>query len=328
MMPRSTRLFAPALAALLVTLAPAPDARAVTAESAQWDGFARWVQMMRSAGATVEAPTRLDLGQVPPGAGLALLDPPARDFDGLRLFVQDGGRVLLAVESPGSAALLAAFDLQLEAPPTRGRADDGHPALHPLSAPGSGLFAGVSDLLANRPAAVAAPLDLEAAVRFADGQGFAYHLKLGEGELLVVADASLFINLMLDGADNARFAANVGAWLARGGRAPVWFAGPTNPIEGRYGANDDPALAGLNQALAELGRILDPDDLVLHLLLAMAIAGTLVFAISVFPGGGPPVTAAQPRGTGQAERLAGRPTGPGAPERLPASPAPDTTRGS
>ncbi len=310
------------LMGLLPGLLSAP-ASAATADSAQWDGFSRWVQMMRSAGVTVEAPPGIDLGQVPPGAGLALLDPPSGDFDGLRLFVQEGGRVLLAVESPASAALLEAFDLQLETPPPPGSLDSGHPALRALSTPGAGVFADVGALLTNRPAAVAAPLHLDPAVRFDDGKGFAYHLELGEGELLVVADASLFINLMLDGADNARFAANVGAWLGRNRQAPVWFAGPTTPIEGRYGISDDPALTGLNQALAELGRILDPDDLVLHLLLAMAIAGTLVFAVSVFPGGGRLTDDPAP-GTGRAERLAGRPGGPAAPGPLAApEPEPD-----
>lgn len=311
-----------AVAALSALLQPA---RAATADSAEWDGFSRFVQLMRGAGVTVEAPPGIDLGQVEPGAGLALLDPPPGDFDGLRLFVQEGGRVLLAVESSASAPLLAAFDLQLEKAPPASSVEGGHPALRALQAPGAGLFGDVGDLLANRPAAVAAPLHLDPAVRYPDGKGFAYHLELGEGELLVVADASLFINLMLDGADNARFAANVGAWLGRNGQTPVWFAGPTTPIEGRYGATGDPPLTGLNQALAELGRILDPDDIVLHLLLAMAIAGTLVFAISVFPGGGR-ATHDQPPTPSHAERLSGRPGGPGAPENT--APDFDPTRGA
>lgn len=309
----------------LAALAPwVGGALASTADSVEWDGFARWIRAMQSDRLTVEAPPALDLSRVPPGAGLALLDPPAAEFDGLRLFVQEGGRVLLAVEGPAAEPLLEAFDIQLAPVPPRSPLDEGHPALRGLPAPGSGLFAGVDDLLANRPAAIAAPVHLEPAVRFGDGAAFAYHLQLGEGELLVLADASLFINLMLDGADNARLARNAAAWMSRGGAVPIWFAGPATPIEGRYGdAASDTALAGLNRALSDLGRILDPDDLVLHLLLAMAIAGTLVFAVSVFPGGASSVTEGPVIGApGRAEHLAGRPTGPAGPEAAPAAERP------
>lgn len=297
-----------------------------TADSAQWDGFTRWVQALRAAGYTVEAPDRLDLTAVPPGAGLALLDPAAGDFEGLQLFVQEGGRVLLAVESPDAEPLIAAFGLRF-APVPPAAADEGHPALRPLRAPGAGVFAGVADVLTNRPAALAGPLHLDPAVAYEDGTPFAYHPELGEGELVVLADASPLINLMLDGADNARLAGNLGAWLARDGAAPIRFAGPTTTVSGRYGGEGGGggALAGLNRALADLGRILDPDDLILHLLLAMAIAGTLVFAVAVFPGGGPPVTdgpVVPP--PGRAEHLAGRPTGPAAPEPPPPSDPPAT----
>lgn len=291
------------------------SAAAQVVESAEWDGLSRWVAAMRAGAITVEAPAAVDLGAVAPGSGLALLDPAAGEVDGLRLFVQEGGRVLLAVEDPVAEPLLAAFGLSLAAAPAAA-GDTGHPALRAFAVPGGGLFTGVGTLLANHPAALAGPAHLDPAVSWPDGTAFGYHLKLGEGELVAVGDASLFINLMLDGGGNARFASNLGAWLGRDGAA-VYVVGPEGRVEGRYGAGGEgaPMTEGLNAALGELGRLLDPDDLVLHLLLATLLAATLVYVVAVFPGGGPvaPGASAAPM-AGRAERSAGGRDGPAAPE--------------
>lgn len=304
-------------------------AGAAAIDDPEWDGLQRWAEAMRAGGVVVSGAEALDLATVPPGSGLALLDPTAGEVDGLRLFAQEGGRLLLAVEDPAAAPLLAAFGLRL-APAPEASDDDGHRALQAFAVPGGGLFEQVEVLLANHPVALDGPPHLDAAVRWPDGTAFAYHLRVGEGEVVVVADASLFINLMLDGGGNARFAANVGTWLARDGQAAVWVVGPEATVEGRYGdsADGERALDGLNAALGELGRLLDPDDLVLHLLLAMLLASTLVYVVAVFPGGGPgPGRASAAPAVGRAERAAGAATGPAAPES-PTDDAPSDASGA
>lgn len=314
----------PVILALPVLLALPSQAHAQVAESPEWDGLSRWLAAMRAGEITVHTPERLDLSTVPAGSGLALLDPVAGELDGLRLFVQEGGRVLLAIEDPAAEPLLAAFGLSL-APAPPDPVDTGHPALHRFAVPGGGLFSGVATLIANHPVALAGPAHLDAAVSWPDGTAFGFHLKLGEGELVALADASLFINLMLDGGGNARFASNVGAWLGRDGAA-VFVLGPEGQVEGRYGASDEGegALDGLNAALGELGRVLDPDDLVLHLLLAMLLATTLVYGVAVFPGGGPPITGAPAAPiVGRAEQAAGQRDGPAGPEAPADDPRPD-----
>ncbi|MCB9549401.1 MAG: hypothetical protein H6706_26670 [Myxococcales bacterium] len=304
------------LVALLATAARAE----LSAEGDAWDDLSRWLDGQRQAGGQVIAGDRVDLGAVPPGSGLALLSPgPVADPAGLRRFVQEGGRVLLAIEDADADALLRTFETQAAAAPaTGGERLEGRAALVILRPPQGLVFEGVSALVTNHPAGFAPIGVLEPAVRFHDGTPFAWHLRLGEGELLLLGDASLFINLMLDAGDNGRFAANTLAWLSRGGAQPVTVVGGGVPLDGTYGAPapEESGLDGLNRSLAELGGTGAPDALLIQVLLALLLAATTAYTLLVFPGRqarrpGPGRPAAD---SGPAERAAGRPGGPAAPE--------------
>lgn len=308
---------------VLLSLALAGAAHADLApRGADWDGLGRWVTALESTAIDVRTPDALDLATLPAGAGLALIGaPPAADTAGLRRFVQEGGRLLMAIEGPELDALARAFEAGVVPAPAEGPRLGGHPALHVLRSPRGGLFRGVDHLVANHPVGLTAPERLGAAVRFADGTGFAYHLRVGEGEALLLGDASLFINLMLDAGDNARFAANVGAWLGRDGEAPVFLAGATTAVDGAYGApTPDPdgegPVAALNEALRALGGDTAPDDLAIHFFLALLLAGVLMYAVTVFPGSEPgadPAAPPFPPGA-EVERAAGAPGGPADPD--------------
>ncbi|MEZ4469012.1 MAG: hypothetical protein R3F60_20125 [bacterium] len=309
-----------ALALGLLAVAPGPAGAELSAEGEAWDDLSRWLDGHRQAGGEIRAGPRIDLGTVPPGSGLALLAPgPVADAAGVRRFVQEGGRVLIAIDDEGAEGLLREFETGAVEPPAAGGEHlDGRPALVVLRPPQALVFEGVSALVTNRPLGLAPIGVLDPAVRFHDGTPFAWHLRLGEGEVLLVGDASLFINLMLDAGQNGRFAANVLAWLSRGGQQPITVAGGGVPVDGTYGtpAPDETGLDGINRTLAEIGGTAAPDALLIQVLLALLLAATTAYTLLVFPGRqarrpGPGRPAAD---SGVAERAAGRSGGPAAPE--------------
>ncbi len=291
-------------------------ASSASAQRADWDDYGRWLAGMRAAKIEVHAPETLDLGTLPPRSGLALLDArPVAHPDGLRRWVHEGGRLLLAVEGPENEALLSRFDLELREAPKRGALLGGHPALALLSTGGpSGLLRKVRHLVANRPVALSAPERLAPLVRFSEGTPFAYHLRLGAGEIVAIADTSVLINLMLEAGDNRRFAARLGAWLGDE-RAVYVITGGT--LGGRFGGElDEPQglVDELNRTLADLGTHAPPDDAAVHFFLALLLAAVLIYVLSVFPGGeAPTVRPPALDASARVERLAGRAGSPAAP---------------
>lgn len=308
------------LLALLLVL-PGVAAADLDPRSADWDGLSRWVGALEATGIRVEAPAAVDLATLPADAGLALLDATAvASPDGLRAFVRGGGRVLLAVEGPEADDLLARFDLRTETPPAAVPLIGGHPALLHLRAEGSGVLQSVRHVVTNHPTALNAARLLPPAINYPGGAPFAFHLRLGAGEIVVLGDASVFINLMLDAGDNARLAANLGDWLGRSGQTPIFLATRATPVTGAPPGADPEAgggaLDGLNQVLADLAGGPAPRDLAIHLVMALLLVATLVYALAVFPGGDArPPTTLPLDAAGAVERAAGRPGGPAAPDQ-------------
>jgi hypothetical protein len=297
------------------------DAADLEPRGTDWNGLSRLVGAFEKTGLKVETPPALDLGDLDTKKSLALLDPDGGErIADLRRFVQDGGRLLLAAEGPGADPLLVELGIRRADAPAEGQPRlGGHPALVVLRGPDTGLLAGVRDVVANHPGAFAGPDGLEAAMTFADGTPFLYHLRLGAGEVVVVADASVFINLMQDAGDNARLVATLGARLAGDGDRPVVVAAGAVPLAGRYRGIAPPPAEGLrgrmNAALEAL-RVATPDGLAVRFFVALALAGTVLYAFTVFPGGAR--SRRRPLGpSGRAPRadaLAGRPGGPAAPD--------------
>lgn len=285
-----------------------------------WDDLSRWVQGHTAAGGVLRAGDSIHLADVPPGSGLALLAPgPVQDPAGVRRFVQEGGRVLVAVDDDSANDLLREFETHATEPPAEGERLGGHDALFVLRPPQARVFSGVGALVTNRPMALAPIGVLDPAVRFADGTPFAWHLKLGEGELLLLGDASLFINLMLDAGGNRVFAANTASWLSRGGTVPLTVVGGGVPLTGTFGTPDAEGVDGINETLAGLAGQGPPDALLVHVLLALLLGAVTAYTLLVFPGR--PTRRLGPsrpsQVSGLVERAAGAPGGPAAPERVP-----------
>lgn len=290
-----------------------------------WADLGDFVAAARLTGIDLRAPTEgHDFAQVPGGSGLALIgDAAVADPEAVRRFVQEGGRVIVAVESSAADPLLRALETAVREAPARGELLGGHPALMVLRPPDARVFAGVDSLVANRPIALQAISTLEPAVRFDDGAPFAFHLRIGSGELLLLGDASLFINLMLEAGDNRTFAANVLTWLSRAGEAPVTVIAGAAALNGTYGQPPlEAGLDGLNAAIAGLAGADAPTAFAVHLLLVLLLCVALAYALAIFPGR----AARRPHLTrpaapaGRFERAAGAPGGPAAPEL----PAPET----
>ena len=279
---------------------------------ADWDDYAGFLAGLSLTRAPVHPGPIVAFSEVPDGAGLALLAPgPVDDVPGLRRFVVEGGRLLLAVENPEAKAVLAAFGLSLAAPPPDGERLGGHAALWVLRAPDRGLFGGVGALVTNRPIALRG-VDLEPVLGWPGGDGLVHTLRLGAGEVVAVGDASLFIDLMRPVAGNAAFADRVAQWLAEGGR-PVYVAIGPGALRGVRNREPPPAPWSdrLNQALESLRtRVPLSGGLARGLGLGIGLLVALLVLLR-FPGGrraGPPPA----RPADRAAALAGRPGGPGA----------------
>ncbi len=290
--------------------------------STEWNGLSRWVSGLEQGPIEVHTPRAVSLLDLAPVGGLALVGAEAvEDPAGLRRWVERGGRLLVAVEGTEADGLLRLFDAHATPAPAGGRRLGGHPALRVLAGPGRGrLFRGVRHLVTNRPHGLQAADHLRAQIRYDDGTAFAYHLKLGAGEALLLGDASLLINQMLDAGDNARLAANVGAWLARDGKSPVYVVGPSGRITGRAPLSgsgpETGTVAAINRALAQLANHAAPDTPAVFILLALLLLACITYLVTVFPGGrtetspgAPPLDAA-----GQVARAAGQPGGPADPD--------------
>ncbi len=295
--------------------------------STEWDGLSRWVRALEEAEIAVRTPDRVELAGLPADSGLALVGAEtAEDLPGLRRFVEGGGRLLLAAEGPEADPLLQLFDAHAtDAPSDAPRLGD-HPALRVVATPGRGpLFRGVRYLVTNRPTALAAASHLSPQVTWTDGTPFAFHLRLGKGEVILVGDASLLINLMVGAGDNARFAANLGGWLSRDGAAPVYVLGPdavVGPGAPGEGAPQESTVARLNRALAELAGHRAPDPTAVYVLLAALLTAALAYLYAVFPGADPePRQISTPLDApGPVQRSAGQPGGPAGPDaRSPSS---------
>ncbi|MCA9548335.1 MAG: hypothetical protein KC613_28220, partial [Myxococcales bacterium] len=252
------------------------------AAPAGWDSPAAWHTALVEAGITAHPVAQIDLGRLPAAASLALLraDKVASP-EGLRRFVQAGGRVLLAVEGPQDDPTLEPFELRAAPPPALAGIGQ-HPALIEVATPNHGLFRGVQALVTNHPTAVHGPARLKPALTFSDGTPFAWQLRLGDGELVVVGDSSLFIDLMRPLAGNGRFADAVGAWLGADGRPVYLVTGPLTG-DGPQAARPSPQ-ARLNDALAELAGGASPGSAWIALFAALAAAAGALVAWTRFPG--------------------------------------------
>ncbi|MBU1430674.1 hypothetical protein KKF91_08980 [Myxococcota bacterium] len=183
-----------------------------------------WDDLSGLRAAAIEASAGLneggDLGGLSGAAAMMIIGAaPLPDPGPILRAVEAGGRLLLLTEAP--SPLLRALGLRVEAAPEA--ASPRHPALfiaRPTSAAHGGPLSGSAPLLANHAVALQATIDgaaTEAAARLRldNDRPFGYHLRLGEGEVWVLGDSSLFIDLMLRHPPNRAAMLALLDWLTR-----------------------------------------------------------------------------------------------------------------
>ncbi|RAL23748.1 hypothetical protein DL240_06220 [Lujinxingia litoralis] len=198
-------------------------------DSTDWQGMARFAELVRRQSGELHVVDELDWSRVHPEDVLVVVYPTrALDSENFAAFLVDGGRLLLADDFGGGAGLMERLSLQrLEPLPealphhnfvggepewprhvTRGR--------HPLLVEVEEVISNVPALLLNQGGPV---------VAFDEGAGLVYDMTLGEGRAVVVSDPSLWINAMLPVADNERLAVNSVDYLCEpvGEGCRVWL---------------------------------------------------------------------------------------------------------
>lgn len=266
--------------------------------SAEWNGLSRLQGIALEEGLVFNRRTTLDYSELSVDRPLLILFPSRElNVNALQNFLADGGRILLADEV-GSATgeLLDRVDIERvdeRDPNATQREYRLNPNLPLLTTPGRhALLEGrVRSLVANHP--VAYRSELPAVVYYDDPElGFAFDLTVGEGKMIVIGDASLFINLMLNVGDNRAFVVNSLRYVCAG-RSPCEVDLYVGDFEGEgfYGELDtthelvkslEEGLEKLNEVANSLADMVPERPLLraMTLLLAMGLA---IFCLSIFP---------------------------------------------
>lgn len=199
--------------ALCVTSASAgADIQDYDPDSSDWTGLSRMVDAGRTIGIEVVPSDTLDFRTLDPERPLIIVYPQRPlDVPNLSRYVVDGGRVLLADDFGNSEDFLERLEIQRVVPEPANLPHDtfanDNPALPIVTARGRHpLLEGVQRVVANHPSVinnVGGPV-----LAYDVGGGLVYDMNLGEGKVIVASDASLFINQMLDEADNEVLLAN------------------------------------------------------------------------------------------------------------------------
>ncbi len=215
--------------------------------------------------------------------------------DSLSRYVVDGGRVILADDFGKSGTFLKRLDVS-RTEPLRGTLPHDeffqrNPALPVLRARGvHPLLEGVKVMVANHPAVlfnVGGPV-----MGYSQDGGLIYDMNLGDGKVIVIGDASLFINHMLNVADNGRFLRNALSYACQNKpdcRVHVYTREFTQ--SGSYGNDDDffgdreevsVRVEELNELLDEMMRQLPASQLFYYLGMLIAV-GLVAYLVAIFP---------------------------------------------
>lgn len=251
------------VALLLVdALLPSPSGPASSSYATASEGLAAWAELLERSGHPVERVRELpDEASLDPDSTLVVLEPDLlrpEEAAALRRFARDGGRVVAGGREPGPwiRTLLPGAPSWNEAAPTSWRPASPAPAvgaLRGVRTSGEGAWA---------PSGVA-----RSVLKSTGGGGEALLLTAdaGDGELLLIADASPLQNRLLDVEDNAALALGLAGERGR----PVAFLEAVHGFGSARGLGALPggwrlALAGLGLAglllVAARARRLGPPD--------------------------------------------------------------------
>ena len=189
-------------------------------ENNEWNGLSGLVEAARAEGIELIPKKVLDYRKITSSRPLMVVFPERLSVDSFKNFLAEGGRVLLADDYGAGRHLLSTFGMTFSerlSPDQPQRYLLGNPNLPILETNGTHpLFEEEVKVLVGNHAVLyrANPDTLPAVVYYDDHEsGFAYDLTVGMGKLVVVADASLYINLMLGQGDNRAFAMNTLRYL-------------------------------------------------------------------------------------------------------------------
>ena len=267
-----------------------------------WNGLSDFVELAQSRGYPMEARSALDYNSLNPEEVLVILHPTSElNGDAIQAFVSDGGRVLLFDDYGSADDLLEGLSepilRQDELPPGIELSYyQGNPHLPVIPTPGIHplLKGDIQRLVANHSTSFLS--ELPAVIYLGEGRGFVYDLTLGEGKIIVGADPSLFINLMLGLGDNRAFASNTIDYLCEG-RERCQLKLYTGAFASRGSYGDEPkkrsdfgawleeSLQKLNTGVRDIESWLPEERLVQVLSILFAI-GLGLFGLTVFPSRG------------------------------------------
>jgi hypothetical protein len=275
------RVFVSAVSLLCVfALALIPiQARAedLSRKSRAWNGLSDLFTLARASG-PVEAPERIDVDELLGSDSLLLVHPqgplPREEF---AKFLHRGGRLAVADDFGAGRELFTMFGMTLSAPPP-----DAQPVLRHnpnllLATPllGHALADGVPALVTNHPQVLRHHALTPVFALLGRQDAIVLSGAVGDGRLIAISDASLFINNMLEFSGNRAFARNLLRFLRGAGGSRLFIADSETHWQGglRRLAADHP-FAQLSAALARLAKPQLPPNAVLAL--SIGLAGLLL----------------------------------------------------
>ena len=265
-------------------------------DNEDWNGLSELRDIANQRGVSLNAADTLNYADLDPAKPLFILYPNERlDVDSLERFLAEGGRIILADDYGTSAPLLERFGMtRLEKLPRdlEQEAYQGNPKLPRFKTPGRHplLEGGVDILVGNHTAGF--ETDLTAVVYYdVGGLGFVYDLTIGDGKMIVVADSSIFINLMTQVADNKKFIGNALRYACdEPGPCDMDLLVGTFQGEGTYGAEPEPEMVEeLDAMVQEVNESLEklqewvPRQGLMRWMTFLLVLGLVPFAVIMFP---------------------------------------------
>lgn len=254
-------------------------------EGEGWNSVSALMRIARERSSRVEVVDRLDIGTLAPNDALLILAPrQPLPSDAVTAFLRAGGRAVLADDVGADASLLSVFQIARATP----NAEDamrlrGNPSLLVAQPHGRHRLAnGVRALVSNHPAMVH-HRSLSPIFAFSPGEALVLAGAVGDGRLVLLADASVLIDNMLALHGNRAFAENLVEYLDenRGGR--LFVLGPSARLVGRFG--EPGADRPLHDVRASLERLaaLDMPPLALRIASLALLAIAAILAAGALP---------------------------------------------
>jgi hypothetical protein len=247
-----------------------------------WNGLSDLRGMAEATGVAVITPSSIDVATLGPEDALLVVHPvePLPSVE-LSAFLRSGGRMAIADDYGTGGALMAAFGIGLHSPLVedeprmlRGRRHlllASRQTTHPLSQ-------SASDLVTNHPQ-VLGHRQLDPIYALGRGRNaIVLTGAVGNGRLVAISDASLFINNMLLFEGNRGFARDLLAYLTGSGRGRLYLVASDarwNFGLRRFSAEDP--LESVRAILAYVARLRLPPSAIV----AMSVVLALLLAIAV-----------------------------------------------